>query len=95
MVGGRDVVVGDPRFDDAIIVDAPSQAITAYLTPTRCAAVLSVFSTGRNVVLNDERLTVFTAGRERSASQVVATINRLVDTCRVLGEPAAIDAATS
>ena len=93
-VGGRDVVVGDPRFDDSIVVDAADDAaIVAYLTPARRAAILSVFSTWRTVEVSDTGLSVSTPGRARDAAKIVSTVNRLVDTCRVLSDPEPLDTA--
>lgn len=94
VVGGRDVVVGDPRFDDAIVVDAPSTlAITEFLTPTRRAAIMSTFSAWSNVELTDRSLSVRTNGRTRDASRIIATVNRMVDTCRLLSDPEPVDDA--
>jgi len=96
IVGGRDVVVGDPRFDDSIVVDAGSEiAITDYLTPARRAAILSIFSTWRTVELTDSWLSVSTTGRAKQATEMVSTINRMVDMVRVLADHEPVDAALS
>ncbi len=95
-VGGRDVVVGDPRFDDSIVVDAGNEmAITAYLTPARRAAILSIFSTWRTVELTDSWLSVSTPGRAKQATEIVSTVNKMVDLCRVLADHEPVDAALS
>ena len=94
IVGGHDMVVGDPRFDDSIVVDSQDgSAIAAYLTPARRAAILSIFSTWRDVDLNDRGLSVAIPGRVKNAAEIVSTVNRLVDSCRVLAEHESLDAA--
>lgn len=94
VIGGRDVVVGDPRFDDSIVVDAPDDvAIKEYLTPTRRAAILSVFSVWRDAELTDQHVAVRVSGRARNHAEMTATINRIVDTCRVLAQSAEVDEA--
>lgn len=93
-IGGHDVVVGDPRFDDTIVVDSSeAHAVTEYLTPARRAAILSVFSGWHDVDVSQRRLSIRTRGRTRDAAEIVRTVNRLVDTARVLANPQPLDSA--
>ena len=93
-IGGHDVVIGDPRFDDTIVVDSSeARAITEFLTPARRAAILSVFSGWHDVDVTHRRLSIRTRGRTRDASEIVRTVNRLVDTARILANPQPLDTA--
>lgn len=85
-IGGRDVEVGDPRFDNAVVVDAQDEAaMRSYLTPARREAIMALFATWRHVVITERSLTITVPGRAREATEIRATVDRLVDTALALG----------
>jgi hypothetical protein len=87
-IGGRDVEVGHPRFDNAVVVDAHDEAaMREYLTPARRDAILALFAIWRHVVITEQSLTVTVPGRAREATEIVATVERLVDATLALGPP--------
>ncbi|MEM7141164.1 MAG: tetratricopeptide repeat protein [Actinomycetota bacterium] len=93
-VGGRDIVTGDPRFDESVIVDAASEAaVRQYLTPARRAALLSIFSTWPKAEVTPSSIVVESRRVERNQDRMMATINRLIDSGRLLTDPAPVDAA--
>jgi len=94
ITGGRDVAVGDPTFDDEVIVDSDDdEAIAAFLTPSRRAAILSTMGTWRGAVITNSSIEVSLSGRTRSEQTLRSTIRRLVDTALVLTDPEKLDRA--
>ena len=94
LVGGRDVVIGDPRFDDSVVIDTDDPAaVAAFLSPARKAAVLTIFQLWRGAEIGNRIIAVETRGLQRSGDTIVATVNRLVDTALVMSAPAAVDHA--
>ncbi len=87
-----DVQVGDPAFDSALVVDSSDPAaITEFLTPARRHAVLSLVQNWPTAEVSNTRLLVAKRGLELDANVIVSTVNRLVDTALVMGEPVAVD----
>ncbi len=92
ITGGRDVAVGDPTFDDEIIVDTDNEEqIASFLTPTRRAAILSTMSAWRGAVITNSSIEVSLNGRTRREQTLRSTIRRMVDTALVLADPAELD----
>ncbi|MDW3217458.1 MAG: hypothetical protein R8F63_02490 [Acidimicrobiales bacterium] len=94
MFGGADAVIGDPRFDSSVEIDgADGAALQAFLTPARRAAILSIFSTWPSAVITDSTIRVETRRVERNQDRLLASLNRLVDSARLLGDPGPVNAA--
>lgn len=92
--GGRDVVVGDPFFDDKIVVDSPHEdAAREFLTPARQAIILEVFNRWRHADVDHVSIRVRTASVERKQAAIVETVRRLVAMAEVMGDPAGVDRA--
>lgn len=86
--GAKDVVVGDPRFDSSVEIDAVNTvALTEFLTPARKAAILSIFSTWPSAIVTNSSIQVETRRVERSQDRLMASLNRLVDSARLLMDP--------
>jgi len=94
-VGGNDVEVGDPRFDEQVIVDsAHRDQVRAFLTPSRQAAILALFSGRQHTAeLTHDTIRITTAGYQGDADKIVETVNWLVSIAQVMGHPAEVDAA--
>lgn len=94
MFGATDTVVGDPRFDDSVEVDAPdSTLLREFLTPARRAAILSIFSTWPSAEITNTMIRAETRRVERDQDRMTAALNRLVDSARLLSEQGPIAAA--
>lgn len=94
LLRSTDVVVGDPAFDDAVVIDGPdAEAIRDFLTPTRRQAIYGLMQAWPMAELTTSRIVVAKPRIETSADAIVSTVNRLVDTALVLGSPFAVDAA--
>lgn len=92
--GAKDVVVGDPRFDSSVEIDAVNTvALAEFLTPARKAAILSIFSTWPNAVVTNSTIQVETRRVERSQDRLMASLNRLVDSARLLMDPGPVNRA--
>lgn len=90
----RDVEVGDPHFDDQVIVDSgePEQ-VRAYLTPSRRAAILAIFNGWVEASMTQNEINILALGVARDASTIVDTVTQLVGIAQVMSEPAEVDAA--
>lgn len=94
LLGTTDVQIGDPVFDDALIIDSPdAAAVTAFLTPTRRRTIFGLMETWPTAELTSTRIMVANPGLETRTDRIVSTVNRLVDTALVVGSPIALDAA--
>lgn len=91
-VGGSDIQIGDPFFDEQVIVDAPDPAaVQAFLTPARRAAVLNLFASWPRGRFTNASVRVETRGVERNQQRLHGTITRLVETAQIMGAPADVD----
>ena len=89
-----DVVVGDPAFDDALVIDGPdAEAIGDFLTPTRRRAIYGLMQAWPMAELTASHIVVAKRRVETNADAIVSTVNRLVDTALVLAAPVGVDAA--
>lgn len=94
--GTTDVVLGDPFFDDRVIVDSPvDDAMRAFLTPARRAVVLELFDRWPDASITHQSIEIRTRGIERSTDRIVGTVWQLVDMAAVMNEPQVINAALS
>ncbi len=94
LIGRRDVEIGDPIFDDRVVIDAPDAVAAAqYLTPARRMAVLTMFEHWKHVEVTANSIIVEYQGIERSHSQLVGIITRLLDMSLVLSAPSTVDLA--
>ena len=86
IVGRKDVQIGDPFFDDRVVIDTEAtDAIQAFLTPTRQAAVLDLFATWQRGHFTQSSVTVETRGVEKNGNRIHSTVMRLVETAEVMG----------
>ena len=92
--GGTDAVLGDPQLDDTLRIDTehPDQ-LAEFLTPTRRAAVMTIFESWGAAKITHGDITVSTKGRSKDADQIVSTLRRIVDTANVLAAPDRVDRA--
>lgn len=92
--GGKDVEVGDPHFDDQVVVESahPDQT-RLFLTPSRQAAVLAVFNRWRYAEMTHDGVTVQTGGFEKDVTTIVRTVTQLVAIAQVMGHPQEVDTA--
>ncbi|MGI9606574.1 MAG: hypothetical protein ACR2P0_10590 [Acidimicrobiales bacterium] len=94
LLGGRDVIVGDPAFDSKVIVNGPDDAsISEFLTLGRRLAVLSLMEEYINVEVSNRRLQVETRNAETDPEALVRNVIRLVDTALVMCTPELVDHA--
>lgn len=94
LIGRRDVEIGDPIFDDRVVIDAPDPVAAAqYLTPARRMAVLTMFEHWKHVEVTANSIIVEYQGIERTHTKLVGTITRLLDMALVLSAPSTVDLA--
>ncbi len=94
LIGRRDVVLGDPIFDDRVVIDARDDVAAArYLTPARRMAVLTMFETWKHVEVTSNSIIVESQSIERSYEVLVGTITRLLDMALILSAPSTVDVA--
>lgn len=85
--GRKDVLVGDPLFDDRVIVHAhDDDAVREFLTPARRAAVQELLSSFDRAEITRDRIEVDRRGVSTDPNELVATVTRLVDMASVLGD---------
>ncbi|MFT5531591.1 MAG: hypothetical protein ACI91O_001618 [Candidatus Poriferisodalaceae bacterium] len=89
-----DLELGDPLFDQQVIIDSASPELVAeFLTPPRQAAVLTLLDGWREAKITNNSVWVASPGRERNLGKMSSTIHRLIDTAVVLGDPAPVQDA--
>ena len=94
MFGGTDTVIGDPRFDESVEIEAADTSLLRdFLTPARRAAILSIFSTWPNAEITNTMIRAETRRVERNQDRMTAALNRLVDSALLLSAPGPIEAA--
>jgi len=94
LVGRKDVLVGDPFFDDRVVVDSAYDAeIREFLTPTRRAVVLEVFDRWHYGEVSHNSIEARTLRVETSAALIIETVRRLVAMAKVMSDSAAVEDA--
>ena len=87
LIGGKDVLVGDPFFDSRVVVDSTSDAaVRDFLTPERQAAVLDLLSVHSNGEFTHDSIRIDVRKICRKRSELVANVRRLVDIASVMGD---------
>ena len=87
VTGRRDVIIGDPIFDERVIVHAHDEvAVREFLTPARRAAVQELLAVFDRAEIERDTIQVATRGVVTDVDQIVATVTRLVDMATVLGD---------
>lgn len=85
--GRRDVLIGDPLFDDGIVVDSDDEdAVREFLTPARRAAVQEVMSVFAKAEISRDSITASNRGVTSDSHTLVSTITWLVHMASVLGD---------
>ena len=92
LVGRKDVEIGDPFFDDRVVIDTnDANAIQRFLTPARRAAVLDLLAGWSGGEFTHSSVMVESRGSEKAPGRLHSTMMRLVETAEVMGESAAVD----
>ena len=87
VTGRRDVTVGDPLFDERVIVDSDDEvAVRRFLSPARRAAVQDLLSVFDHATITERSIQVSKRGVSADATELVGTVTRLVDVAAVLGD---------
>lgn len=91
---GQDIVVGDPAFDQAVVVrgEDPTQ-IKRFLSPARRMAALNVFQGYDFGELSESHISAETRNAESSSQRIVHNVRRLVDIALVVSAPNEVDLA--
>ena len=86
--GYQDIEVGDPVFDEAIILkgDYPDR-IAAFLTPARRVAITGLIELHPGAVITDTRITYSTRGLQTDTRAIVSTMQRVVSVAQELHNP--------
>lgn len=98
LMGKNDVEIGDPGFDDKVLIDAHDPVAAArYLSPARRDAVLRLFGTRtfRNPTVTNTSLVVDTSGIESSPVILRRTISALLEIAAVMSAPTDVDIAAA
>jgi len=84
-LGAPDIDTGHADFDDAFIVKANStEAARTFLTPLRRNSLLRLMSLHRDVVVEDNGITLTVVGVERDPERLVTFMRRTAATARQL-----------
>ena len=85
MFGGRDIEVGDPAFDELVVVkgDDP-QRVAAFLDEARRLAVHRLVAEFGGVKITDDHIAWSSSGRERDPDRIVSVLRRFVSVARTL-----------
>lgn len=82
----------EDSFDDQVAVESDHHAeVRQFLTPSRQAAVLSVFNRYKFAEITDESIAVSTSGIETKADSMRATLRLLIDVAAVMVDSEAVD----
>ncbi|MEL6984636.1 MAG: hypothetical protein AAFO29_19565 [Actinomycetota bacterium] len=85
--GRKDVLVGDPLFDERIVVHSHDEdAVREFLTPARRAAVQEVMSVFAKAEIGRDTIRASTHGVMSETAKLVSTITWLVDIASILGD---------
>lgn len=97
VLGKTDVEIGDPAFDDRVLIDATDPiAASRYLSPVRRQAVLRVFASEafRNPKISDTSIVVDTSGIESSERNLHGVIDALLGCATTMSAPTDVDLGT-
>ena len=87
VTGRKDVLVGDPLFDDRVVVHAHDETgVRDFLTPARRAAVQELFAVFDRAEITRDSISVSNRGVSSDPNEITATVLRLVDMATVLGD---------
>ncbi|MBT8201972.1 MAG: hypothetical protein KJO87_01565, partial [Acidimicrobiia bacterium] len=89
--GMEDIEVGDPVFDEALIIkgEYPEQ-VAMFLTPARRVAITELIELFPGAAITDDRIGFSKRGLETDARRLVSTMQRLVAVARTLARPDAL-----
>lgn len=92
--GGRDVLIGDPGFDERVMIDAqdPIHA-SQFLSPARRLAVLSLFESWDKATITQASILVERRGVETDSQRLATNVRRLADLALVMSAPTEVDFA--
>ena len=83
--GYQDIEVGDPIFDEAIILKGNHpKRITDFLTPVRRTAIAGLIASHPGSVITDTSISYRKRGLDSEVGQLVSTMQRLVSVARQL-----------
>ncbi len=84
LLGRPDVLVGEPLFDNNVVVEAhDAEQARAFLSPARRAAVQELFAVFDDAEIDRARIRVSNRGVSTDPTAITATISRLVDIASV------------
>ncbi len=87
LIGRSDVLVGDPFFDERVIVDTKNEAaIRDFLTPERRAAVLDLLAVHPSAEFTHDSIRIDVLRICRDRRELAANVRRLVDIASVMGD---------
>ena len=76
--GTQDIEVGDPTFDDEVVVKGlDPNRVVQFLTPSRRLRVLRLFQSFKNLEIDDRSLTYRSRGVAKVTREIVSTVRRL------------------
>jgi len=88
LIGRTDVLVGEPLFDNNVIVESDdAEQVRGFLIPARRAAVQELFAVFDHAEVEQARIRVSNRGVSTDPNAITATISRLVDIASVLADP--------
>lgn len=92
--GGRDVLIGDPGFDERVMIDTedPIHA-SQFLSPARRMAVLSLFESWDKATVTQASILVERRGVETDPQLLATNVRRLADIAIVMSAPTEVDFA--
>jgi hypothetical protein len=77
-LGAQDISVGDPPFDDAVLIKGNSpERVREFLTPSRRLRIRRAMSSFPGLVIDDNAVVWEAAGVHRTAAEIVSNISRL------------------
>lgn len=92
LAGITDHELGDPFFDDAVVIDSSyPDEVREFLTPTRRAAVLKLLSNFHTATFTDRSITVSTRGLETKPEPMRSTLRQLIAVASVMSDSEAVD----
>ena len=85
LLGDQDILTGDKTFDDAVVVRGDrNERVVEFLTPARRVRIQRFFSSHRNAVIDDERITWSCRGAATSPAFLVRSLQQGVGLARTL-----------
>lgn len=84
LIGRDDVEIGDPEFDEMVVVDSEYHAaVRAYLTPVRRAGVVDILETWGGAEITERAIQVRTRDIQKNPVVLGSTISHLIDVANV------------